>query len=208
MNSQVHTVMLAVEPIMVRQALEVLLEAASYNVAAYDAEAFAASGAPSIAIFDAAMGSARVLEMARQFSKRFPGRPWLLLAETGCEPDVVEALEAGMHGYLLKTQLGAEMIAAIRSVLHGGLYLSPVVLRTLIPRLLIAANAPADRITALDRELLRAIAEGKSDRQAADLNGLRTGELLAWRSQMNKRFGIQNTAGLVRYAVRLSIVMA
>jgi DNA-binding NarL/FixJ family response regulator len=61
----------------------------------------------------------------------------LLVDDTG-ETDLVNALQAGMRGYVFKRQSGSEMIDAVRAVLAGGLYLSPEVLRTLVPRLLSA----------------------------------------------------------------------
>jgi DNA-binding NarL/FixJ family response regulator len=129
-------ILLAVEATMFRQVLGALLEAASFHPLTWTDTRFGQSEVPSIAILDAAMGDARMFEMMREFGARFPGMPWLLLVDHEGEPDVIEALHAGMRGYLLKTQPGAQMVDAVRAVLGGGLYLSPVILRTLIPRLL------------------------------------------------------------------------
>jgi AhpD family alkylhydroperoxidase len=205
-------VLLTVQPGIFSHALGVLLEQASFDIVDWAAsrelpKTVPGGPAPSIAILDAGFfGSARVFELANELRRHFQTLPFLLLAEPNGDPDVVDTLRAGMRGYLLKTDPGAEMIAAVRAVLRGSIYISPQVLSVLIPQLLSSAKDCKACVTAHDKKLLKAIADGKSMHQASADLGVAYEELMVRRRQLQTNLGIRDIAGLVRYAVHHEIV--
>jgi DNA-binding NarL/FixJ family response regulator len=211
MKRELVRVLLTVQPGIYSHALGVLLEQASFDIVDWAAsrelpKTVRAGPAPSIAILDAEFGSARVFELANELRGCFPALPFLLLVEPNSEPDVVDTFRAGMRGYLLKTDPGAEMVVAVRAVLRGDIYISPQVLSVLIPQLLTAAKDCKACVTAHDKKLLKAIADGKSMVEASAHLGVAYEELLVRRRQLQTNLGIRDTAGLVRYAVQQKIV--
>lgn len=183
---------LIVESDILSQAFGALLEQAGFSL---DCRFGAAA-----AIVDASI-TAGFFAVARKLTI-----PWMVLANSEGDPDVLECLRAGARGYLLKTQPGEELVAAVRDVLAGGLYLSPAVLRTLVPMLMAGTPDCAACLAAHERALLKAIAEGRSMSQTAAALGLGRQTLRRRRLQLQKRIGAHSIADLVRYAVRQQII--
>jgi DNA-binding NarL/FixJ family response regulator len=212
MSLETGRILLTVEHGVVQQALTGLLQAAGFEVIDGEADRELAEVArgrrpsPSIAVLDAANRHFPALALGSECNRLPVPLPWMMLAESTGDPDVLTALKAGARGFVVKTESGAEMIAAIRSVLRGGLYLSPETCSALIPRLVAEVKDCPTCTTARDRDLLKAIAEGKSTGHAAAILGLAANEVRRLRRQLKTKLGIRNVAGLVRYAIRHRIV--
>ena len=212
MNLATRRILLTVESGVVQQALTSLLQEAGWEVIDGDAGwelaevALWRGASASLAVLDAANSRFPALAIGCECNRLPVPLPWMLLAEATGDPDVITALKAGARGYVVKTQSGAEMVAAIRSVLEGDLYLSPATCSALIPRLLSAVKDCPSCTTARDRDLLKTIAEGKSIGHAAAVLGLAAGEVQRLRRQLKTKLGIRTVAGLVRYAIRHRIV--
>lgn len=111
-----------------------------------------------------------------------------------------EAIRAGAAGFALKDAAGKELIAAIREVLVGRIYIAP----RLAPDVLAALarpGAPTDRLTVRQREVLRMIAAGRTMKEIGVALGLSTRTVEGHKYQMMQALGVQTTAELIRHAL-------
>ena len=125
------------------------------------------------------------------------------------EEYVWQALRAGARGYLLKGASLAELELALSSVAKGELYLSPPLSQQAIMEYVQRTGkerAPAEKLTARQREILSLIAEGKSTKQAALQLNISVKTVESHRAQIMERLDIHDVAGLVRYAIRMGLV--
>jgi DNA-binding NarL/FixJ family response regulator len=147
------------------------------------------------------------LEVARLLNRQVPGAGIVLLTVRREEAFVLEALRAGVTGYVLKSQASGDLLHAIREVRGGALYLSPQISRTL------GETTPdrlrvADPLTAREREVLRLIAESHTTREIASNLGISVKTAECHRTNIMKKLDLHDTAGLVRYAIRRGLVRA
>ncbi|MNJ39075.1 Oxygen regulatory protein NreC [compost metagenome] len=125
---------------------------------------------------------------------------------------IMQALESGAHGYLLKDTTATELEQALTALRHGERYLSPAIAHTVINQALLrtqSVKAPASdshNLTARQLEILRLIVRGKSTREIAHGLGLSIKTVETHRSQIMKRLQIYDVAGLVLFAVREQII--
>ncbi|MNE62350.1 Oxygen regulatory protein NreC [compost metagenome] len=125
---------------------------------------------------------------------------------------IMQALESGAHGYLLKDTTATELEHALEALRNNERYLSPAIAHTVITQALNRTQnspaAPADshNLTARQLEILRLIVRGKSTREIANGLGLSVKTVETHRSQVMKRLQIFDVAGLVLFAVREQII--
>jgi DNA-binding NarL/FixJ family response regulator len=118
------------------------------------------------------------------------------------DPYVLEALQAGAVGYVLKTQAALDLVQAIRDVLQGAIYLSPQVARAVVQTYLTKADLPPDPLTSREREILQRIAEGETTKEIASRLDLSVKTVESHRTRLMHKLDIHETATLVRYAIR------
>src|SRR5207253_11347352 len=85
---------------------------------------------------------------------------------------VARALQAGVRGYVLKSQAAEDLVQAIREVARGAVYLSPGVSQTVVEAYLAKRDLPADPLTPREHQVLQLIAEGKTTKEVAALLGV------------------------------------
>jgi DNA-binding NarL/FixJ family response regulator len=171
----------------------------------------ARSKLPSIVLMDIAMAELGGLEALPRITKDFPSVKVIILSAHASEEYVIRALREGASGYMLKDSATTELELAINSVIHGKIYLSPSISRTVIDDYLQrvgGAVSPLEQLTSRQREILQSIAEGKNAKEiAADLDiSIKTVE--SHRLQLMDRLNIHDVPGLVRYAIRNGLVSA
>jgi two-component system, NarL family, response regulator NreC len=118
------------------------------------------------------------------------------------DPYVLEAMQAGVTGYVLKTQAALDLVQAIRDVLQGAIYLSPQVARAVAQAYLAKTDLPPDPLTSREREILQRIAEGETTKEIASHLGLSVKTVESHRTRLMHKLNIHETATLVRYAIR------
>jgi DNA-binding NarL/FixJ family response regulator len=166
---------------------------------------------PNIVLMDIAMTELGGLEALPRIKKDFPSVTVIILSAHASEEYVIRALRDGASGYMLKDSATSELELAINSVIHGKIYLSPSISRTVIDDYLqrvSGAVSPLEQLTSRQREILQSIAEGKNVKAiAADLDvSIKTVE--SHRLQLMDRLNIHDIPGLVRYAIRNGLVSA
>jgi DNA-binding NarL/FixJ family response regulator len=148
------------------------------------------------------------LDAATQIHKVSPNTRTILLTMYTEDQYVLEALRAGLRGYVIKTQAAADLVRAIREVLQNGVYLSPGISRTLVEAYLSGTAMPADPLTPRERQVLQLVAEGKTTKEVAMVLGLSVKTAETHRTKIMRKLEIHETAGLVRYAIRRGLVRA
>ena len=117
-----------------------------------------------------------------------------------------EAFRAGASGYVLKHSAGEELITAIREILQGRIYLTPLITKDVITSLIAPAPKPAMKLTPRQCEVLRLIAAGRRMKEIAAILDLSTRTVETHKYEMMRSLGVESTAELVRYAVQTGLV--
>jgi DNA-binding NarL/FixJ family response regulator len=204
-------IVLADDHVLVREGLRSLLEREGCQVLAEASDGLQAlrevdSHKPDIAVLDITMPSLNGLDAAREVARTFPKTKTILLTQHDEDQYVLKALEAGVSGYVLKSQAAGDLLDAIRNISKGQIYLSPGISRTLLDAYRSKSAMPRDRLTVRERQVLQLIAEGKSTKETATLLGITVKTAESHRTRLMQKLDIHETASLVRYAVRNGIV--
>jgi two-component system, NarL family, response regulator NreC len=194
-----------------RQGLKALLEREGFRVdgEAADGHAaikIAAQLSPDVAVIDLAMPLLNGLDAAREIARVSPRTRTILLTMHAEDPYVARALQAGIRGYVLKSQAAEELVQAIREVARGAVYLSPGVSETVVEAYLAKRDLPPDPLTPREHQVLQLIAEGKTTKEVAALLGVSVKTAESHRMRIMTKLDIHETAGLVRYAIRQGLV--
>lgn len=167
--------------------------------------------APDIILLDISMRSSNGLEaLARLRAAGYTSKVLILSMHT--DPELImQALETGAHGYLLKDTTAVELEQALAALRADERYLSPAIAHTVINQALMRAQSKPEaglnhNLTGRQLEILRLIVRGKSTREIANGLGLSIKTVETHRSQIMKRLQIYDVAGLVLFAVREQII--
>ncbi len=206
-------IVLADDHVLVRQSLKSLLEREGFQVAgeASDGQEGVRQVEalhPDIAVMDISMPILNGLDAAREISRTSPKTKTILLTQHDEGQYISEALEAGVKGYVLKSQVANDLLLAIRQVSRGQVYLSPGVSRGVMEAYRSKSEKSKNPLTLRERQVLQLIAEGKSTKDVASLLGISVKTAESHRTRLMQKLDIHETASLVRYAVRQGIVQA
>jgi len=167
---------------------------------------------PDIVLLDISMRETGGLE-ALQRLKRVRQQSKVLILSMHTDPALImQALESGAHGYLLKDTTATELEHALEALRNNERYLSPAIAHTVINQALTRNQksqpdiADSHNLTARQLEILRLIVRGKSTREIANGLGLSVKTVETHRAQIMKRLQIYDVAGLVLFAVREQII--
>ena len=177
----------------------------------HEALRLAAELRPDVVLLDISMPELSGLEVAARVVRDHPDTKVLVLSMHRNEEYVLEALRAGATGYILKDADAVELGVALRAVARGDRYLDPAVSAVVFDALKESApsvRAPLDRLTPRQRETLQLIAEGNTTKEIAGKLNLRVKTVESHRTQLMKRLGVHDVAGLVRCAIRSGLVSA
>jgi DNA-binding NarL/FixJ family response regulator len=204
-------VVLADDHVLVRQGLRSLLEREKFQVVAEASDGqelirLAETHHPDIAVLDISMPTLNGIEAARELGRSSTQTKVILLTQHEEEQYIHEALEVGVKGYVLKSQVASDLIHALQQVSRGGIYLSPGVSRAVVDAYRSKSERPSDPLSGRERQVLQLIAEGKSTKDVASLLGISVKTAESHRSRLMQKLDIHETASLVRYAVRRGLV--
>jgi DNA-binding NarL/FixJ family response regulator len=196
---------------MFRQGLKVLLEEEGFmfvGEASDGREAVRLCEAqhPEVAILDLSMPMLNGIFAAREIIKSNPRTKVVLLTQHTEEHVVLEALRAGVRGYVLKTRASSELVDALRAVCRGEMYLTQSISQTVVQAFLSKADLPARPLSDRERQVLQLVAEGKTTKEIATLLGISVNTAESHRSNLMDKLDIHDTAGLVRYALRHGVI--
>ena len=178
---------------------------------AMDAIAQAAELKPDILLMDIGMPGVSSFEATRQIRKNRPETRVLFLTMYDDEDYLVECMESGAAGYVLKDSPAAQLLGAIRELHGGGSYLSPRMLSQLVDdfRSRVKSSQRLPRFATLtqrEREVLKLLAEGNSVKEIACTFNLSVKTIEAHKFNLMRKLDIHNKAQLVQYAVQKNVI--
>src|ERR1700720_529121 len=166
---------------------------------------------PDVVLMDIGMPGQSSFESARQIRKNRPETKVIFLTMYEDEDYLVQCLEVGAAGYVLKDTPAPQLVSAVRDVYKGGKYLSSQVLSKLVEdfRARVRDSKMRPRISTLtprEREILKLLAEGNSVKEIAVLLGLSVKTVEAHKFNLMRKLDIHNKAQLVTYAIQKKII--
>jgi len=166
---------------------------------------------PEVIVMDCALPQMNGIEATRHILKSLPETAVLMLSMHSDESYVLRALKAGARGYLLKDSAEADLIKAVHAVAGGKSFFSPAVSKVLLDdyvrKLRRSGTEDAyDLLTPREREVLQLIAEGKSNKDIANLLNLSVYTVESHRSNLMQKLNVRGLPELILYAVRKGII--
>jgi len=164
---------------------------------------------PDILILDLNMPDLNGLEVTRRVRKMYPRVEILVLTVEDSEQVMRQLLEAGARGYMLKSDAGKELLAAVDAVRSHRLFLSSQVSRMLRGSSVLAAKGdlpPKEPLSPRERQILQLLAEGKSTKEIATALDITIKTAETHRSNIMRKLDLHHVTELVRYAIRNRMV--
>ncbi len=166
---------------------------------------------PDVAVLDISMPELNGIEAARQILKISPKTKILIFTVHDAERIVYEVFNAGAHGYILKSDAGRHLLAAIESILEGRHYFSSQISEVLfdsfqrkdMPH---ASQEEVGRPTSRELEIIQLLAEGSSNKEVAGALGISEKTVETHRATIMRKLGLHSIGELVRYAIRNHII--
>ena len=166
---------------------------------------------PQVVVMDVSMPQMNGIEAIRQLSKRLPSAKVLVLSMYSDESYVVQVLEAGATGYLLKDSADTDLMQAVLAVHSGKSFFSPLISRILLDEYVrqLQEKGITDRyelLTEREREILQLIAEGKTSREIGELLNISASTVDTHRAHIMEKLDLHNPYEVVLYAVRKGLI--
>jgi len=209
-------VLLADDHSIVRRGLRGLVEAEGLTVVAEAGDGIEAvklceQHKPELLILDIGMPRLNGIEVAARAQKldRPPGV--IILSVHGDESYIMRALAAGARAYLLKSATDEDLIPAVRAVAAGKPFFSPAVAAVLVEDYVrrLQQRGLTDSyhlLTDREKEVLQLLAEGRSNKEVANLLDLGLSTVETHRANLMQKLNLHNTAEIVLYAVRKGLI--
>lgn len=157
---------------------------------------------PDVVVMDVAMPELNGIEATRRLAVSAPHTRVLALSMHKDSVYVREILRAGARGYLLKDAADSDLLAAVRAVSRGEGYLSPAISDAVLSDYRRHVTNPIDLLSSREREVLQMIAEGKTNKDIANVLSLSVYTVDAHRGHIMEKLNLHSTTDLVRFAIR------
>ena len=209
-------ILLADDHAVVRRGLRLVLDAEpDLQVVAEagdgaDALARALEDDIDLAVIDITMPRMTGLQATGELHRRRPSLPILMLSMHENERYVYEALKAGASGYVLKTVADRDLVEACRAAVRGERFLYPGAVTPLIADYLRRARNEQplreDPLSAREREVLKLVAEGYTNKQIAEALVISEKTVERHRANVLEKLGMRDRVALTRYAIRQGLI--
>lgn len=165
---------------------------------------------PDLIILDIAMPRLNGLDAGEQIRQRLPATKLIFLTMNSAADVAAEAFRRGASGYVLKQSAAEDLLVAIRKVVQGESYLSPLIARETVTFLLNQGKQHSDerRITKRQTEILQLLAEGMSMKEVAGVLDLKPGTVAFHKYRMMETLGVRTNAELLEYAIKRQMISA
>lgn len=161
---------------------------------------------PDLVVLDIGMPVMTGIEAASAIRQAIPSARLILLTVHTENQYILEALRAGIRGYVLKSRAAGELIEAVHEVLAGKIYLSPGISQTVVEAYLQQNAGESESLTRRELQVLQLVAEGKTTKEVATLLGVSVKTADSHRSNIMHKLNMHSVADLVRYAIRRGLV--
>jgi len=166
---------------------------------------------PDVVVMDITMPGMDGLQATKRLTRDFPGTHVVILSQHDNDRYILPILRAGASGYVLKRSIGAELVAAIRTVHSGECYLPPRVAQAVLQYFRaqpgdVQEEDESGLLTEREREVLKLVVEGYTSQEIADLLSVSKRTVMCHRANIASKLGIHNRTELIRYAMRTGII--
>jgi DNA-binding NarL/FixJ family response regulator len=165
---------------------------------------------PDMVLVDISMPNLRGIEAAREIKALYPHTKVLILTMHKSKQYLYHAISAGAHGYLLKEDSDIELIAAIKTIRNGGIYVPQSLSRELTKDMLRMAQETGKTIgeglSLRETEVMRLIAEGKTNNEIGTVLSISPRTVENHRAHVLRKLNLKGTADIVRYAMEKGII--
>jgi DNA-binding NarL/FixJ family response regulator len=211
-------ILLADDHDLMREGIRSMLEShANFEVCAeakdgIEAAEKAVEYRPDVVILDVTMPKMNGLEASRRITKQLPETQVLIFTIHDSEDMVRETLDAGAHGYVLKSEAPTHLAAAVEAVAQRDLYFSSGISNFVIDSLVNSGGGSIEGsiqdipLTAREIEVLRLLARGNSNKEIATTLFISVRTVETHRRTIHKKLKLNSVAELVRYAIRLRLI--
>jgi DNA-binding NarL/FixJ family response regulator len=162
-----------------------------------------------VILLDISMPVLNGIDAAHQLRKTLPSAKIIFVTMHADADFVTEAFRAGAAGYLLKRSAASELLTAIREVLKGNHYVSPLVTRNALD-LFIASSKPGgklgDRLTARQREVLQLVAEGRSRKEIGAALNISVKTVEFHKASLMRELNLKTVADFTMYAIEHGMI--
>ena len=170
---------------------------------------------PEVAVLDIGMPVLNGLEAARQIAKTEAKTKILIVTVHESDPLVRDVLAVGARGYVLKSDAGRDLVAAVNAVSNNKTYFTPKVAQIVEDGYLdrknsqnVLSGGPASRLTPRQREIVQLLAEGKCMKEVAAVLNLTTRTVAFHKYRIMEVLNVRTNAELVQYAIRNHLIAA
>ncbi|PYV42928.1 MAG: DNA-binding response regulator [Acidobacteria bacterium] len=166
---------------------------------------------PDVILLDISMPLLNGMAVARQLKKILPDVQIIFLTMHANPVYVTEAFRVGASGYVLKQSDASELLLAIREVLKGRSYVTPLVTSDVLHSLLKPSDqstpeAVSSQLSPRQKEVLHLLAEGRSAKEIASLLDISVRTVEFHKSALMEKVGVHTAADLVKYAITHGLV--
>ncbi len=166
---------------------------------------------PDIVIMDLTMPGVGGLEATRRIKQESPDIKIMALTMHESDEHFFQVINAGASGYFIKGGSSGELVSALRTVWQGDVFLYPSMAKKLLGDYLKRVRTGKDKesyegLTDREREILRLVAEGRSNQEIADLLILSASTVQTHRAHIMAKLGLHSRTELVKFAIRRGIV--
>lgn len=163
---------------------------------------------PDIVILDISMPLLNGIDAAAQLKKICPKAKIIIMTMHADTEYVRSAFEAGASAYVLKRSAVDELEQAIRAVLEGHSYITPLITKELVDVFLATGSEKSGGLTPRQREVLQHLAEGRTAKEIANLLNITSRTVEFHKGQIMDHLNLRTTADLIKYALTHGIVSA
>lgn len=165
---------------------------------------------PDLVLLDLAMPDLSGTEAAVAIKHQYPEVQILILTMHDSQEQFFKMLEVGAAGYVLKGSDKDELLAAIRAVARGGVFLHPMLTKRLVRdylrRVEVGEEITREKLTDREEQVLRLIAQGNTSREIAEVLTLSVNTVERHRANIMAKLGLHGRSDLIKYAIRHGIV--
>ena len=166
---------------------------------------------PDVVLMDVAMPGLGGLEATLVIRKEKPDVKILVLTQYDDREYVTRFLKAGVSGYVLKKAAAGELVAAIRAVERGGLVLDPEIARDVVDdkgreHAQEQAEDPYETLTDREKQVLKLVAEGSSNKEIAETLDISVKTAMAHREHLMEKLDLHSRTELIKFALRRGVI--
>lgn len=210
-------ILIADDHALVRQGIVSFLKMAeTYEVVAEASDGVEAIEAvdkwkPDIVIMDISMPKLGGLEATIEIKKRHPSVKILVLTQYEDMVYIRRFFKAGASGYLVKKAVGVDLLTALEAIMAGKMYVHPSIATCVVDGYIglqkgEPVEEPYDSLTDREKQVLKLIAEGYTQKEAADILAISTKTVITHQTNLSEKLNIRTRAGLIKFAIQKGII--